>query len=147
MINKFKAWSYKKGANEIAVLFDPTRFASLLKAAYPSLEKEVLNHLLGSEEPILFLPIAGYVMDTGGPSFSRPDKGLVGLMRTVFGKKHIFSRRIVLLYNQLVSDNWKNQISLCSKITGDYLSIWVKDIIICHFFYNCIRIMGVDLLF
>lgn len=103
-------FSYKKGANEIAVLFDQRSFASLLKVAYPSLEKEVIDHLLESEEPILFLPIAGYVMDTGGPSFSRPDKGLIGLMRAVFGKKHVFSRRIVLLYNQLVPANWKNQI-------------------------------------
>jgi hypothetical protein len=111
VMSRLGAWSYKKGANEIAVLFDPPAFAGLLNKAYPSLEKEVIDHLLESKEPILFLPIAGYVMDTGGPSFSRPDKGLVGLMRTVFGKKHIFSRRIVLLYSQLVPDNWKNQIS------------------------------------
>lgn len=111
MMSQIDALSYKKGANEIAFLFDPRPFASLLKKVYPLLEKEVIDHLLESEEPILFLPIAGYVMDTGGPSFSRPDKGLVGLMRTVFGKTHIFSRRVVLLYNQLVPDNWKNQIS------------------------------------
>jgi len=101
------ALSYKKGANEIAFIADPKEFAELLRKTYPSLEKKLITHLAESPGPILLLPIAGYVMDTGGPAFSRPDKGVVGLMRIVFGKGH-FSHRVVLLYSDLIPDGWKN---------------------------------------
>lgn len=106
---QINALSYKAGSNEVAIILNPIEFAKLLQKTYPSLEVEVVTHLLESQDPLLFLPIAGYVMDTGGPAFSRPDKGLVGLMRVIFGRGH-FSRRVVLLYSQLVPSAWKDQV-------------------------------------
>jgi hypothetical protein len=53
-------------------------------------------------------------MDTGGPSFSRPDKGLVGLMQIIFGRKP-FTSRIILLYSPLIPRNWKSQILEAKK--------------------------------
>jgi len=102
--------SYKRGANEIAFIFNSRGFERILGGAYPSLEPEVVSHLQSSDGPILFLPIAGYVMDTGGPAFSRPDKGLVGLMRAVFASTGPFKTRIALLYSPLVPKDWKEQL-------------------------------------
>lgn len=121
------ALSYKKGANEIALVFNPKEFVALLQKAYPSLEKKILAHLSESSEPIVLLPIAGYVMDTGGPAFSRPDKGLVGLMRTVFGRGH-FSRRLVLLYSDLVPDGWKDAVLEAKKEEVDTKSAQTNNL-------------------
>jgi len=114
-ISKLNPLSYKRGQNEVALILDPPRFAKVLENAYSSLENEVINYIANQERPVLFLPIAGYVQDTGGPSFSRPDKGLVALIRTIFGDEHIFPCRTVLLYSQLVPSNWKHQIQEAEK--------------------------------
>ena len=107
--------SYKDGPNEIAFIYNSSNFVNILTKAYPSLEREVVGYLKSSREPILFLPIAGYVMDSGGPAFSRPDKGLVGLMRVVFANKRQFSRRLALLYSPLVPRTWKEQLLEAKK--------------------------------
>jgi len=100
--------SYKKPPNELAFIFNIKDFSTLLQETYPNLPAPVVGHIQNATPPILFLPIAGYVMDTGGPAFSRPDKGLVGLVATLFGDCPHFGARVALLYSELIPTNWKN---------------------------------------
>ncbi len=102
--------SYKQGANEIAIINNKMYFSRLLRKTYRSIEDPVILHIERSERPAVFLPIAGYVKDTGGPAFSRPDKGLVGLARALFGSDGYFGARIVLLYSDLIPKNWKDML-------------------------------------
>lgn len=115
------AFSYKEGANEIAIISKPKEFAKILARTY-SLEKEIKKYLFEMDGTVLFMPIAGYVQDTGGPSFSRPDKGLVRLIEETFCTNDVFDSKIVLLYSQLVPNDWKDQIRIAQREKRQKLS-------------------------
>jgi len=101
--------SYKDKANEIGVIGNQNRFAEIMSEAY-SLSDSILSELRSGDGPLLLLPIAGYVQDTGGPAFSRPDKGLVRLIHEMFGRSGNFSQRVVILYSELVPEDWVKQV-------------------------------------
>ena len=111
--------SYKQGANEIAVIYNIRAFSKLILETYNSIDHSVISYINHSEKPAIFLPIAGYVKDTGGPAFSRPDKGLVGLMRAIFGSNDYFGARIVLLYSELIPKNWKEMLKIAVRENGE----------------------------
>lgn len=109
--SKCDALSYKKPANEIAFVFNGKAFAEALAQSYPSLDRGIVQQCHNATGPLLFLPIAGYVEDSGGViAFSRPDKGLVGLMTTVFGNSPTFAERIVLMYHQQIPSSWREEL-------------------------------------
>lgn len=113
-----EALSYKSPPNEVAFIFDTNAFARELKATYPALDPKLLTRLARANPPLLFLPMAGYVQDTGGPAFSRPDKGLAGLVGTLFGSSAHFGERVVLLYSELVPKRWKDMLSAAVSARG-----------------------------
>jgi hypothetical protein len=115
--------SYKSPPNELAFIFDTKDFAELLKRVYPGLHGDIINRIANAKPPILFLPIAGYVMDTGGPAFSRPDKGLVGLVSTVFGRSPHFGERVVLLYSELVPKSWQTGLRAANNSGNDWKEV------------------------
>ncbi len=110
--------SYKQGANEIAIINNKVALSRLISETYDSIDSSVISHIENSEKPVVFIPIAGYVKDTSGPAFSRPDKGLVGLARALFGSDGYFGARIVLLYSQLIPENWKDMLTIAVKENG-----------------------------
>ena len=138
--------SYKSPPNEVAFIYNSEALASILSSAYPQLEEEVVSRIHGSPPPVLFLPIAGYVKDTGGPAFSRPDKGLVGLVSALFGSREYFPCRIVLLYSELVPSNWKVSLEAAVAEGGRHKDIgsnnlWreiaaLADVVICDIHGN-----------
>jgi len=102
--------SYKLPANEVGFIFNVEVFARLLRETYPDLEASIVDRCRNAPPPLLFLPIAGYVEDSGGViAFSRPDKGLAGLMATVFGGGDEFRERLVLMYHQEIPETWLHE--------------------------------------
>ena len=120
--------SYKQGSNEIAVINNKWAFSKLISGTYGSIDNSVVLHIQGSEKPAVFLPIAGYVKDTGGPAFSRPDKGLVGLTRSLFGSDDYFGARIVLLYSELIPKNWKDMLMEAVRENGNGISSMTNNL-------------------
>jgi len=107
--------SYCKN-NMVGFIYNTSKFTNILKDAY-ALNEEIdeLNDL----ESLLFLPIAGYVQDTGGPAFSRPDKGLVRLINDVFYER-ISDNALVILYSELIPSDWKQKLSSAFNETDEY---------------------------
>jgi len=101
--------SYKNRVNEIGIIGNKSHFADIIEDAYQP-EGEVLNRIKSGQGPILLLPIAGYVQDTGGPAFSRPDKGFVRLIHELFGDDGQFGARVAILYSELIPENWIEQV-------------------------------------
>jgi hypothetical protein len=101
--------SYKNRSNEIGVISNIDIFIDVLSNTY-DLDRSTKSLLDREESPYLFLPIAGYVQDTGGPAFSRPDKGLVRLIYEIFGFSSSFGLHIGLLYSELIPERWKDQV-------------------------------------
>lgn len=113
--------SYKKRVNEIGIIGNKQRFSEILSEAYnPS--SEVLSQLESGEGPILLLPIAGYVKDTGGPAFSRPDKGFVRLIYELFGRGDGFGQCVTILYSELIPSDWIEQVRQAQREDGSKLS-------------------------
>jgi hypothetical protein len=101
--------SYKQGINEIGIIGNKQRFAEIIKNVYQP-KNDILEQIDSGRGPILLLPIAGYVQDTGGPAFSRPDKGFVRLIEEVFGDSGQFGTRVAILYSELIPMDWHEQI-------------------------------------
>lgn len=112
--------SYKHPPNELGFIFNTKDFARLVNSVYPDLPSSIVDRISKAKPPLLFLPIAGYVMDTGGPAFSRPDKGLVGLVTTVFGRSPHFNERVVLLYSELVPEGWQTGLHAATTSGKDW---------------------------
>lgn len=113
--------SYKNGANEIGIFANMQRFSEIISELYnPS--DEIMSKLENRGGPILLLPIAGYVSDTGGPSFSRPDKGQVRLVYELFGRGSGFGQRVTILYSELIPSNWVEQVRQAQREDGAKLS-------------------------
>lgn len=113
--------SYKNGANEIGIIGNKDRFAEIIKQEYRP-GADVLDYIQSGEGPILMIPIAGYVEDTGGPAFSRPDKGLVRLIHELFGADGHFSSKVAILYSELIPENWETQIRRAQQEEDEKLS-------------------------
>lgn len=113
--------SYKKRVNEIGVIGNKERFGEIIRQAY-SPNQEVLDRIKSGQGPILMLPIAGYVQDTGGPAFSRPDKGFVRLVHELFGDEGHFGARVAILYSELIPADWKTQVRRAQQEDGQKLS-------------------------
>jgi len=113
--------SYKTGVNEIGVIGNKQRFKNIIEEAYQP-QDAVLERITSGEGPILMLPIAGYVQDTGGPAFSRPDKGFVRLIHELFGDSGKFGSRVAVLYSELIPSNWREQVKRAQKEAGEKLS-------------------------
>jgi len=94
--------SYCKN-NMVGIIYNTDKFCNILKNTYDIDERiEEITEL----DSLLFLPIAGYVQDTGGPAFSRPDKGLVRLVDDIF-KGRASNNSLVILYSELIPSDWK----------------------------------------
>jgi hypothetical protein len=126
--------SYKRGANEIGVIGNKQRFTEIVREAYRP-NDEVLERIKSGEGPILLLPIAGYVRDTGGPAFSRPDKGFVRLIHEVFGDSGQFGAKVAILYSELIPTDWMNQVRRAQREDGQKLSntnnLWRELAMLC----------------
>lgn len=101
--------SYKQRVNEIGVIGNKRKFAEIIEDAYQP-DDDVLERIKSGYGPILMLPIAGYVQDTGGPAFSRPDKGFVRLIDELFGDSGQFGARVAILYSELIPADWHEQV-------------------------------------
>lgn len=113
--------SYKQRVNEIGIIGNKRRFAEIIEDAYQP-EDAVLERIESGQGPILMLPIAGYVQDTGGPAFSRPDKGFVRLIHELFGDSGRFGTRVAVLYSELIPSNWREQVRRAQEEQGEKLS-------------------------
>jgi hypothetical protein len=113
--------SYKQRVNEIGIIGNKQRFAEIIEDAYHP-DDEVLERIKSGHGPILMLPIAGYVQDTGGPAFSRPDKGFVRLIHELFGDEGHFGARVAVLYSELIPTDWKEQVRRAQQEDGQKLS-------------------------
>lgn len=103
--------SYKPPANEAAFIFQPRIFANLLAESYEKLDPKIIEHCRKARPPILFVPLAGYVEDSGGViAFSRPDKGFVSLMSTLFRQSSTFCERVLLMYHQEIPRGWREEL-------------------------------------
>lgn len=126
--------SYKKRVNEIGVIGNKERFSEIISDAYNP-PNEVLEEMKSGEGPILLLPIAGYVQDTAGPAFSRPDKGFVRLIHEMFGRSDGFSQRVAILYSELIPSNWIEQIRRAQREEGIKMSgtnnLWRELVMLC----------------
>lgn len=126
--------SYKKRVNEIGVIGNKERFHQLISDAYNPPD-EVAQEMKSGDGPVLLLPIAGYVQDTGGPAFSRPDKGFVRLIYEMFGRSDCFSHRVAILYSELIPSNWIEQIRRAQQEVGAKLSgtnnLWRELVKLC----------------
>ena len=147
---KNRPLSYKYPPNELAIIFNLRDLSALLKRTYPGLENNITERILRMDPPIVFLPIAGYVMDTGGAAFSRPDKGLVGLVETLFGEGAGFGGHVVLLYSELVPKEWRQGLSAAVKSLGSRKelgsnNLWRElaafaDVVICDIHNNGVEL-------
>jgi len=126
--------SYKQRVNEIGIIGNKRRFAEIIEDAYGP-QDEVLERIKSGHGPILMLPIAGYVQDTGGPAFSRPDKGFVRLIHELFGDKGHFGTRVAVLYSELIPANWKEQVRRAQQEEDQKLSntnnLWRELVKLC----------------
>lgn len=113
--------SYKQRVNEIGIIGNKGRFAEIIEDAYRP-DDTVLERIKSGSGPILMLPIAGYVQDTGGPAFSRPDKGFVRLVHELFGDKGHFGARVAVLYSELIPSDWTEQVRRAQQEEGQKLS-------------------------
>lgn len=110
--------SYKQRANEIGVIANKRKFAEIIEDAYQP-KNDVLERIKSGRGPILLLPIAGYVQDTGGPAFSRPDKGFVRLIEELFGDSGHFGARVAVLYSELIPSDWHEQVRRAQQEDDD----------------------------
>ena len=126
--------SYKKRVNEIGVIGNKDRFSEIIESAY-QVDDGVLERIKSGSGPILMLPIAGYVQDTGGPAFSRPDKGFVRLIYELFGDEGQFGARVAILYSELIPSNWTEQVRRAQREEGTKLSntnnLWRELVKLC----------------
>lgn len=113
--------SYKKRVNEIGIIGNKERFAEIIRGAYQPGD-DVLERIQSGQGPILLLPIAGYVQDTGGPAFSRPDKGFVRLIHELFGDCGQFGAIVAILYSELIPTDWIEQVRRAQREEDQKLS-------------------------
>jgi len=107
--------------NEIGIIGNKDRFAEIIEEAYQP-DETVLERIKSGRGPILMLPIAGYVQDTGGPAFSRPDKGFVRLIHELFGDEGHFGARVAVLYSELIPADWTEQVRHAQQEEGQKVS-------------------------
>jgi len=102
--------TYKDRKSEACVISNRHVLKKIINDAYPDIEKEVLNWIYPNTSnqyaPIFFIPMYGF-KPTGD---SRPDRGLIPLLSSMFPEMINRHTTLVLMYSNETPVDWKEKV-------------------------------------
>jgi hypothetical protein len=102
--------TYKQGKSEAALLKNRKSFRALIERTYPNVDSKILDWIYDKKQDdsaLFVIPL--YAYKPSGDS--RPDRGLIPLLKALFPSLVLKDRTIVLIYSKYTPTNWKKLLS------------------------------------